>query len=614
MSFSTDPSIVFIMAVLVAVTTQLFASKIKSPPILLWLFAGMLIGPSGLHLLHIESVEAAIHPLINLGLAIILFEGGLNMNLKALKEHGWLIGKLVIIGPLLTILIGGGMVHMLTDIDWSIALLLGAIISVGGPTVIIPIIRQVKLHRNLSHILSSEAMLIDAVGAILAIVILQMTLLPDAATPLTTLQTVAEKFIVGITIGIAGGYFLARVLMTSWVHESELRSVFTLASAWGIFALSEALSSQAGLLAVLIAGITMQRMNLPDIQRLRRFKGSLSILLISLLFILLAADLDLRLLQDYLWEGVATFCVLALVVRPLVAGLSTTGTDFPPMQTLFLAGMAPRGVVAAAIASLFALLLNEVEYPGADVLVAIVYIVLILSVLCYGTLASPLAKWLKVESGNENSVLIIGGGQMGAELGRVLSQDREIRFLDLNAEIITTMQSAGYTAVRGNAMDPLYMDIVHAEEVGTILVMTGSSDHNILIAHQAKEHFHIQNIYIALQEGDEKKYAKMIRQLGAMRLFAKPYTFTYWHDQVYRKRLVHDTQVVDEKLAKHLLSEVRIPHGVQPMAILREGKTLVPHDGLRLMLEDEIYLLLRPERTESGQPFILPPAQRTQAK
>ncbi|MCF7821102.1 MAG: cation:proton antiporter [Mariprofundaceae bacterium] len=609
MEITESPTSVFVIAVLVAVVCQIASSKIKFPPIFLWLLAGMALGPFGIHILHPEMVRAALHTLIELGLAVILFEGGLNLNLKSLKEHGWVVGRLLTFGPLLTITIGGAAAHYLTGMEWPLSLLFGALIAVGGPTVITPILRQVRLDREIAHILSSEAMLVDAVGAILAIVMLQLVLIPDP-TILSTVQTIIMKFSVGAAFGFAGGWLLSRILKSSIIDDIEARTVFTLAAVWGLFLLADGISSQTGLLAVLIAGATMQKMELPDIQRLRHFKGSLSILLISVLFVLLAANLNLGIIRAHLWEGLAIFLILALIARPLSTWLAAIGSELTAPQVWFLAGMAPRGVVAAGITSLFVIILIEADYKEAEVLLALVYIIIIASVFVYSFLASPLAQWLAVTGRDERSVLIVGGGQMGAELGRVLAEEREVRFLDLNAEVVKNLKRANFQAVCGNALDPIYMEILHTEEVSAVLAMTGSSDHNLLIANLARDTFHVSEVYVALQEGDEIKHASMIRQLQARRLFAKPYTFSYWHDQALRKRLMHETRIVEpeSELIGHRMADARIPHGIQPLALCRDGKMMIPHDDLIFEAGDEISLLLRPERIQEGQALVLPPA------
>ncbi len=612
---AVHPADVFVLAALIAVIAQIVSARLRLPAIVLWLLAGMFLGPSGLHLLHVESVRPAMPTIIDLGLAIILFEGGLNLNLRTLKEHGGVVGRLLILGPLSTMLIGGALFHILTGMNWAMALLFGALVSVGGPTVITPIVRQTRLDRKLRQILSGEAMLIDASGAILAIVMLQVVLAGGFETEVI-LRHIAVKLVVGAALGWLGGKVITAILSLQWLKDVELRSTATLAAVWGLFMLADRLSSQAGLLAVLVAGAMLQRMDLPDIQRLRHFKGSLSMLLVSVLFVLLAADLDLSVLTRNLKAGIVLFAALVLAARPLTAFLSAVGSSLTLGQRAYLACMAPRGVVAAAITALFSLLLEQKGLIGGAVLESLVYAIIILSVLFYGFLAAPLSRWLRVEGAGERSVLIVGGGQIGAELGRTLSEDREVRFLDMNAEVVANLQRSGYVAVRGNALDPLYMEIVHAEEVGAVVAMTGSSDHNLLIAQTAKNDFHIQDIYVALQEGDEVKHARMIRQLQAKRLFAKPYTFTYWNDQAYRKRLLYETYHVreDSGLVGKRMGECRIPHGVQPMAVFRNGRSLIPHDDLRFEAGDEIRMLMRPERIQEGQPLILPPPAEHNAK
>ncbi len=605
MLIDATPTSAFIITVLIAVGAQLVAARLKFPPIIIWLVAGMSLGTYGLNIIQANLLEGALHTLIELGLAVILFEGGLNLNLKTLKEHGWTVGRLVIVAPLLTMLLGGVTVHWLIGMDWSVSLLFGALVAVGGPTVIMPIVRQVRLERNVSHILTGEAMLVDAVGAILAIVMLQIVLLPELDA-LHSFQEIMVKFVVGALVGGFGGWLLGLALRHNVAQGLELRVVLSLATAWGIFLFADQLSSQAGLLAVLVSGAVLQRMDISDLQNLKHFKGSLSMLLISMLFVLLAANLDLNVMVAWLWQGLVIFAVLAVFVRPLAVWLSTVGGQLNKRQVTFLAFMAPRGVVAAGVTSLFSIILMEAGNPDAETLLALVYIIIIVSVFLYSFLAKPMSKWLQVEGGSDRSVLIVGGGQVGAELGRLLSEDREVRFLDMNGQVVSNLKQAGFTAVRGNALDPLYMEVIHAEEIDTVIVMTGSSDHNLHIARLAHDMFHVQDVYVTLEDGDEKKYSSLMHQLSAKRLFAKPYTFSYWHDQATRKRLVFDTKVVDEtsELAGLSFKQLRIPSGVQPLAVVRDGQSQIVHDDLELQLGDEIYALLRPERIKEGQPIL----------
>lgn len=589
---------------------QLLAERLRTPAILPWLLTGMALGPFGLDLLHADRLGDGLHTLIELGLAVILFEGGLNLNLKSLKAHGFTVGRLVLFGPLCTTLIGGAAVRAVFGLDWPLALLFGALVSVGGPTVVTPILRQVRVARPLNHVLLSEAMLIDAVGAILAIVLLQFAL-PHGADYgwHRFVVIVGGKLVVGLAAGSLAGWLMTRLLCGGVAANAELRMSLALALVWATLVLTDALDDQAGLLAVLVAGGWLQRQDLPDIQRLRHFKGSLAMLLIAVLFVLLSSTIDLALLFGHLGGGITIFLLLALLVRPLVAWLAGVGGELTRHQIAFIALMAPRGVVAAAVASLFAMVLRNHGVAQAELLQALVFCVILLSVLFYGLIAAPLARRLGVCGSDERSVLIIGGGQMGLELGRTLAEAREVRYLDLNSRVVEAARRSGQTAVAGNALDPLYMEVVHAEEVGAALVMTGSTDHNLLIAALAREQFHIPELYIGIQEGDEKKHVETIRRLGARRLFAKPWTFTYWQDQATRRRLIHQSQAVDEAggLDGVALGEARIPHGVQPLAVRRGGELLIPWDGLRLAAGDELLLLLRPERVAEGQARILPP-------
>ncbi|MDQ6964467.1 MAG: cation:proton antiporter [Mariprofundales bacterium] len=604
------PTTVFVVAVLMAVFAQVVAERLRTPAILPWLITGMVMGPFGVHILHAEMLGAGLHTLIELGLAIILFEGGLNLNLKSLKIHRFVVIRLILIGPLLNTVVGGAAAHWLVGLSWPLALLFGALIAVGGPTVITPILRQVRVNRALNHILISEAMLIDAVGAILAIVLLQFCLPHGVDYNWQNFVTIiGEKLLIGIVVGSVAGVVMTRMLNHGIIANAELRMSVALVLVWTTLVVADTFSSQAGLLAVLVAGSWLQNQNVADIQRLRHFKGSLAMLLIAVLFVLLSSTIDLAMLLENLGVGSLIFILLALLVRPVIAYLSTVGSELSPQQVGFIAMMAPRGVVAAAVASLFAMILADAGVAQARLMEALVFCTILLSVLLYSLIAKPVSRYLQVSGSDETSVLIIGGGQLGLELGRTLAQAREVRYLDLNTEVITAAKRLGHIAVAGNALDPLFMEVVHAEEVGAVLVMTGSTDHNLLIANLAHDQFRVPNLYIGMQEGDEKKHAKTISRLGVTRLFGKPWTFSYWQDQANRKRLMHMSQLVDSDsgLAGHLLSAVRIPHGVQPLAVQRGDELLLTHDNLQLLEGDEILVLLRPERVDHGQSRLMPP-------
>jgi len=601
-------TVVFTIGVVIAITTQVLSARMRMPPIFLWLLAGMIVGPFGFHFLHIESIEPALHTLIELGLAIIMFEGGLNLNIKAIKKHRRMIASLVFLGPILGILLSGALVHVLVGVDWPLAFLFGALVSIGGPTVVQPIVKQIRLDRDLRHILIGESMLVEAMGAIIAIVMLQFVLHPEPGFSMLLSDT-AYTFVVGAAVGFIGGWLLIKALGTSWFMDAELRTITSLAVVWFIFIVADGISAQAGLLAVLVTGMMMQKADLPDILRLKHFKASLASLLISVLFVLLAASLNLNILLEYLWQGIVLFLFLALVVRPLLVWISTMGSELSTNQRMFLACMAPRGVVVAALASLFVMILVNAGFENAEFLQALLYIIIILSVLFYGIIAGILNKYLNVDGGDDHSMLIVGGGQIGAELGRVFQQEHEVRFVDLNAEMVKNLKEAGHTAICGNALDPLSMEMIHAEEVSTALIMTGSSDHNLLIARMISDEFHVHNLYVTLQEGDGRKHERMIRQLNLKRLFAKPYHFTYWNDQAFRKRLVYDLLHVesDSNLVNHSLKDIEIAHGVQVLMVMRQHEMLISHDEIMLQENDEIWLLLRPERLTEGQALLLAP-------
>jgi len=594
-------------AVMAGALAQILAERLRTPPILFWLLAGFALGPFGLAWIPIEAIEPVLPTLVELGLAVILFEGGLNLRLRLLRTQGGVVGRLVLLGLPLALLIAAWGAQRIAGLSWELALVFGALVAVTGPTVIAPLLRSVRVGARLAVVLEAEAVLADAFGAILAIVLFDAMMQGNASGKLV-LAHIATKAAVGALLGFLGGKGLAAIWRTHALRDPDLRAVFVLGWVWMLFAVADAFSSQAGLLAVLIAGAVLQEDDLPGLQRLRRFKGALSVLLISMLFVLLAATIDLSLAASMLGKGAAVFAVLAFVARPLAVMISTIHSDLSWNERLYLAGMAPKGVVAAGMASLLAMLWQAAGHEGGHAMEALVFIVIVLSSAFYSLIARPWKRLLGVGKESERVCLLVGAGPLGAEIARAL-EDRTIRFVEPDERVASQLKEAGFSVVCGDPLDPLYLEIAHAEEAEEALVLTASSENNLLIARLLRDRFLVPEIYLALEEGAERRHEKLLKEMRIHRLFAKPFTYTYWNDQAWRKRLVFETRTIaqDSPLIGIRMREARIPHGVQPVAILRGGKILIPHDDLVFAAGDEVRLLLRPERIRPGEPLILPP-------
>ncbi len=605
MALSVSPVETIAWASLLGAAGQWLGNRLRMPPILFWLTAGMLLGPGAAGLIDAGALRDGLPAWIELALVVILFEGGLNLDLRTMRREGGLVGRLLLLGILASLGIGGVAAHVWGGLGWEAAAVFGALAAISGPAVVAPILKHVRVHRRLAQVLLGEAMLVDALGAVLAVVLLQ-GLAAGAWWP-NGAWWLARTLGVGLAFGLVGGAGLGWLLARAAVRDSELRMVFAVAWVWAFAATAGQFAAQAGLVSAIVAGVVVQRFPVPDIARLKRFKGAIVVWLVSTLFVILAASLDLQALRTALGPGLGVFAALAFVARPLAAWLATLGAGWPRADRAFLAAFAPKGIVVAGMASLAGESLAHAEVAGAERFEALVFVVVLAASLVYGLMSGPLKRWLGVR-GPEHTMLIVGGGALALEIGRAM-EGWEVWYLDSDPYAVARMRRAGARAVSGNPMDPLFLELAGAPDAAAALVMTPGTEHNLLIARILRDDFRVETLWVAVEEGDERTYAKLMQRLGVVRAFGKHLSYTYWADQAYRKRLVYETRTIapDSPLVGCRLADVRIPNGVLPIVIRRGKEATLAHDDWVLAAGDEVVLLLRPERVEEGQPLLLPP-------
>lgn len=390
-SFSLTLQIV--IAVVAGIGAQILGESLRIPSIVFLLLLGIALGGDGLDVLHPHHLGMGLEVLVALAVAIILFEGGLNLELGALRRVSRSLRNLVTFGALIT-LIGGAMAaHWLAEFPWPIAFLYASLVVVTGPTVVGPLLKQVTVPEEIATLLEGEGVLIDPVGAILAVVVLD-TILNVEAHPADIALALGLRLVIGAAIGGSGGWVLAQMLRR-WSHLSaDLKTLTVLAAVWGLYSIAEIAQGESGLMAVVIAGMVLRAAGLPEEELLRRFKGQLTILGVSVLFILLAADLSLASIWQLGWGSGAAVLVLMLVVRPVSVWLCTWQSDLQWRQKLFVAWIAPRGIVAASVASLFEILLTERGINGGPAIKALVFLTILMTVLLQGLSARWLAQGL----------------------------------------------------------------------------------------------------------------------------------------------------------------------------------------------------------------------------
>ncbi len=448
------------LALVAGIGAQVVANFLKVPGIVFLLPLGVILGADGLGLIQPQHLGLGLEVLVSLAVALILFEGGLNLRIEQLSQVSKSLRNLVTLGAGITLIGATLAAHYLSEFPWSLSFLFGSLVVVTGPTVINPILQRIRVETSVSTLLESEGVLIDPIGAVLAVVVLQIVL-SGQADLVSAAEQLGGRLLVGAVIGAIAGWLMGVFLL--WSREyltEELRNSVVLAGALLVFVMAQSLLSESGLMAVVLAGIVVRQKAAIAERSVRQFHSQLVVLAISVLFILLTASLSLRAMLAMGWGSVGTVLCLMVIVRPISILVCTWGSDLNWRQKLFIAWMAPRGIVAASVVSLFALVLTERGITGGDALKALVFLTIAMTVMIQGLSATWLAQWLQLEA--RSCTVIIGDHPLTQSLAKLLrSQGETVRLVPLltGANTVSNVGSmAPFSAVETADPDGFRLD------------------------------------------------------------------------------------------------------------------------------------------------------------
>ena len=498
-----DTTIQMVLVTLAGIGAQVLGDYFKIPSIVFLLLFGISLGSDGLGLLHPSVLGGGLEVIVALSVAIILFEGGLNLELRELGRVSGSLQNLVTVGTLITLMGGGMAAHWFSEFPWSLAFLYAALVVVTGPTVIGPLLKQVRVDRQVSALLEGEGVLADPVGAILAVVVLDVILNGDA-DPVTVVSGLVLRLGIGGIIGAVGGWLLGFFLKRAEFLSEELKNLVVLACVWGLFGLSQSVQSESGLMTMVMAGMVLRASSVPEERMLRRFKSQLTILSVSVLFILLSADLSIASIVALGKGALVTVALLMFVVRPINIWVCTWNSDLHWRQKLFLAWVAPKGIVSASVASLFAILLTDRGISGGEAIKALVFLTIISTVAIQGLTAGWVAQWLKITSSQATGAVIVGCNPMSKLIARLLQEKNEsVVLIDTDEEACQLAKEEGFTVFTSSALDTEVLEEAGLDTVGTFLAMTNNSEVNTVLAERAVEEFNPPRTLV-VTAGDRK--------------------------------------------------------------------------------------------------------------
>jgi len=599
---------------------QSLARHARLPGIVLLLGAGVLLGPDVLDLVRPETLGTALQVLVGFAVAVVLFEGGMNLNLSRLKHQARVIRRLLTIGVAVTAIGGAAAAHFVLGWDWRLSALFGTLVVVTGPTVITPLLRRIKVNRRLETVLEAEGVLIDPIGALLAILALEVVLrlahsseLAPAAvasvqsgTALGATLVLFARLGFGVVVGVAAGFLIAILLRFERVVPEGMENVFTLSLVLALFQLSNNLVEESGLMTVTIAGVVVGNVRTRVQRDLAEFKEQLTVLLTGMLFVLLAANVRVGDVQALGWGGLATVAALMIVVRPLNILVSTRGSGLTWREKLFLSWLAPRGIVAAAIAALFAQELTHMGIPGGRQLQALVFMVIAMTVLIQGLSGGPVARLLGVRRPVNRGYAILGANELGHALGRTLRDSGEdVVFLDSNPTACHTVEQDGFKVVFGNVLEERTLQRARIEDRAACVAITPNEEANLLFAQRALAEHKVGRAYVAIARASVGVNESVVMAAGGRILFGAPRDLDLWALRMRRKlapieiwRCPPDPRAGDS-------GKLEFPENLLLPLVVWRGSRVFPvnrRDGLRG--GDVVHIALFAERREEAHEWL----------
>lgn len=474
-------------AVAAGIFLTVLSRRLGLPAIILLLAGGVVLGPEGIGLVKPASLEGFLPVVVALAVGLVLFEGGLTLDLRGYRKGSIVIRRLLTGGVVITWLGSSFFVWWLLDVEIPMALLAGSLVIVTGPTVIAPLLKRVKISSRLHDILHWEGVLIDAIGVFVATLCFEWIVIGSGETAVLNLLLRVGS---GIGLGIFGGLAIASAYRRRIVPEGQLNA-FAIGAAVGLFGLTEAIISEAGLLSVTLAGLVVGWRRPVELERLRQFKAEITDLLIGMLFVLLASRLELDWFRDFGLMGALAVAAVMLIVRPLEVFTASIGSPLAWRERLFLSWVAPRGIVAASMASLFAIQLSHLELPGDPrLLETFTFAVIVATVVIQGLSAGPVAGLLGVRRPDPTGWAIVSADTFSRRIARFIREEAglEVVILDTNPRLIEEARNEGLVALQDDARNvELSSEREALRRCGHLLALTDNPELNELLCDRWRE-------------------------------------------------------------------------------------------------------------------------------
>lgn len=592
------------LIIVLGIIAKVVADHYRVPSVVFLLGIGILFGPDGLGIIRPSIFgDEGLSAIVGISVAIIVFEGGFHLTLGKIRKSSKSTLKLVTLGALITLVGMGVVIHYLLNLPWNIAFLISALLIATGPTVITPVMSHVNVREGVRGILESEGIINDVSAAILAVVMFEAVVLGDVSG-----RGFVTDFVSRLGTGVVVGIVTAAVTWyILWIigDSSQNSRLVVLGAAILSFAAAESLASETGIAAVAVAGVILGNLDLPYKEDIAEFKGDITIIVLSVIFILLAALLRIENILEIGFIGIAILAILMLVIRPLGVFLSTINSRFTLGERVFIAGVGPRGIVPASVATLFAIQLrNQPGIPArnANMVVSVVFLVILVTVVVQAGGAPFMSEKLGIVPMN---VIIVGGGRIGSDIADTLNQRGEnVVVIEIDEERVEEIRGADYTVIHGNGTNSEVLKEAGIENAKFLVAATGNDDQNILACQTARTKFGVEDVIGRVNNIDNVDAFEDlgVRTVSPARatsfavdnMIERPGLFS-WISELGQGGDVIETNVTSDDVTGKEIIDLELPDGCIIALIQRDGEQFVPKHDVVLKKDDRVTLMGRAE-------------------
>ncbi|RXK51548.1 cation:proton antiporter [Halorientalis pallida] len=617
MSASTELIALVVTVVGVGVAAQVLSDWLSVPSVLFWLAAGVAVGPEGLGLITPSAIDSgSLSAIVGLSVAIIVFEGAFALKIDRLRKAPRETLRLVTFGAIVSHLGTAVVVRFALGTSWELALLIGSLLIATGPTVITPILEVVPVRERVATTLETEGVVNDVTAAILSIVMFEYLLLEGEGLP-TLIGQFAYRLGAGVLVGVAVAglvwFLLARLELPTENAPRNARLV-VLAAALLSYGVAEAGLgvAESGIAAVASAGFLLGNVELPYREQIEQFKGDVTLVVLTFVFVVLASLLSLSDLRSLGVGGIAVVLAVALVIRPLLVFLSTVGERFTFRERLFVSAIGPRGIIPASVVTLFALQLGDSQPEVATTLVGTVFLVIFVTVAFQGGLARHIAQALDVIP---MRTIVVGGGRIGQALAdRLEDRGEEVTIVELDQDVVETLREDGYRVKHGDGTDRDVLRSAGAENAKVVAAATPSDDVNLLVGQLARNTYDVRTVVArvnqpdneaAFQDLDIEAISTGMSVAWSMDNVIERPAIARWMTELDRTGDVQEIEVTADDAAGRTVADLTedLPEDCYVGLISRDDENRIPHAEDRIERGDHVTFIGRKEAVRDAIDF-----------